>query len=235
MTIRGYELSKAVFEGKVSRDKALDELEYNYGMNRGSASDYIQGFKYMMIGEGYKRTFNSEATDYFLQNIYIDFGSQNLGLALKSVKKHIDYYYEIRKVNLNSINRIYEKYNKIIKNTDLMNGDELDISGEYLEGQKKTILVNAFERNTEARLKCISHYGMDCGVCKFNFREFYGQIGEGFIHVHHLKLISSIGLEYKIDPIGDLLPVCPNCHAMLHKRSPPYTVEELKEMIRIKK
>ncbi len=61
--------------------------------------------------------------------------------------------------------------------------------------------------------------------------KFYGQIGEGFIHVHHLKPLSEIGQEYEVDPIEDLRPVCPNCHAMLHRKKPPYTIEQLKDLI----
>ncbi len=36
-------------------------------------------------------------------------------------------------------------------------------------------------------------------------------MGEGFIHVHHLKPLSEVGYEYRVDPIRDLRPVCPNC------------------------
>jgi len=64
------------------------------------------------------------------------------------------------------------------------------------------------------------------------FEEVYGEIGIGFIHVHHLVPISEIGTSYKIDPVKDLIPVCPNCHAMIHKRKPiPYTVDEIKEKL----
>jgi 5-methylcytosine-specific restriction protein A len=56
----------------------------------------------------------------------------------------------------------------------------------------------------------------------------YGDIGRDFIHVHHEVELASIGAEYVIDPINDLKPVCPNCHAMLHRRKPAYSVNELK-------
>ena len=68
-------------------------------------------------------------------------------------------------------------------------------------------------------------------VCNFNFEKTYGDIGKGFIHVHHLNQISTIGEGYQINPIEDLRPVCPNCHAMLHQKNPPYPIDELKEMI----
>ena len=99
------------------------------------------------------------------------------------------------------------------------------------EGTKKQIIVNAYERNTVARIICIRHWGAKCAICNFDFSEKYGDLGKGFIHVHHLIELSSIGEEYKVDPINDLRPVCPNCHAMLHQKRPAYTIEELNQVI----
>jgi hypothetical protein len=101
----------------------------------------------------------------------------------------------------------------------------------YPEGSKYTVVVNAYERNLSARLACISHYGTRCTVCGFDFKERYGEIGEGFIHVHHLLPLSSLGQQYKIDPKQDLRPVCPNCHEMIHRKKPPYSIEELKQIM----
>ncbi|WP_420209474.1 HNH endonuclease [Candidatus Electronema sp. JC] len=102
---------------------------------------------------------------------------------------------------------------------------------EIYEGAAKQIIVNAYERNSEARRICLEFYGTNCSVCNFNFKDGYGEIGENFIHVHHLKPLSEIGKEYELNPIQDLRPVCPNCHAMLHKRKPPYSIEELMKII----
>ena len=106
--------------------------------------------------------------------------------------------------------------------------DELDKPETLFEGIKKTVLVNSFERNPKARKKCIEHYGAQCVVCGFNFEKVYGDIGKGFIHVHHLTKLSDIGQGYEVNPIKDLHPVCPNCHAMLHQKNPPHTIDELK-------
>lgn len=102
----------------------------------------------------------------------------------------------------------------------------------YKEGMVTKVYVNSYERSGEARDDCIAYHKPICKVCDFNFEITYGELGKGFIHVHHLKQISEIGEEYSIDPIKDLAPVCPNCHAMLHKRVPPLTIEELKSKIR---
>lgn len=111
--------------------------------------------------------------------------------------------------------------------------EEVDeIPEELMEGSVRRVTVNAYERNPEARRICIEHYGAICRICGFYFEKTYGEIGKGFIHVHHLKEISEIGKAYQIDPINDLLPVCPNCHAIIHKRTPPYTIEEVKKFLR---
>lgn len=101
----------------------------------------------------------------------------------------------------------------------------------YVEGATKKVYVNAYERNREARDTCLKHYGVKCIVCKFDFEEKYGPIGKSFIHVHHLKPISRQSGEHSVNPVTDLRPVCPNCHAMLHHSDPPYTIEELTEII----
>jgi 5-methylcytosine-specific restriction protein A len=54
------------------------------------------------------------------------------------------------------------------------------------------------------------------------------------IHVHHIVPVSSIGEKYKVDPINDLIPVCPNCHAVFHLSDPPHTIDEVKAFLRRK-
>jgi hypothetical protein len=111
--------------------------------------------------------------------------------------------------------------------------DEIDDAPTLLEGAKSRVTVNAYERNPKARRDCIEHYGPNCSICGFNFEECYGAIGRDYIHVHHLKPFSEINAEYVVDPVRDLRPVCPNCHAMLHRRkNPPYSIKELKAILR---
>lgn len=105
----------------------------------------------------------------------------------------------------------------------------------YPEGAARSILVNAYERNPAAGRACIAHYGTRCQVCGLDLGERYGDIGKGFIHVHHLRQLSDIGREYEVDPVRDLRPVCPNCHAMLHRQSPPLGIDELKVRLKGRK
>ena len=99
------------------------------------------------------------------------------------------------------------------------------------EGARRKVVVNAYERNRTARKLCIQHHGAVCKVCELDFKSFYGSIGDGFIHVHHIKKLSEIGGEYKVDPKNDLVPVCPNCHAMIHRGGGSMPVEELRSII----
>jgi len=103
---------------------------------------------------------------------------------------------------------------------------------QYVEGAVRVVSVNAYERNPKARRACVAHYGYVCVVCGFDFATIYGELGEQFTHVHHLRDLATIGEEYEVDPIRDLRPVCPNCHAMLHRCTPAMSIEDLKGIIR---
>ncbi len=106
---------------------------------------------------------------------------------------------------------------------------------DLIEGSVRKIFVNAYERNSFARKKCIEHYGPKCQVCEMDFQSVYDGLGADYIHVHHLKLISrKDGVPYKVDPIADLIPVCPNCHAMLHQKTPPFTIEQLRKKLKLR-
>ena len=102
-------------------------------------------------------------------------------------------------------------------------------------GASKTITVNQYERNAAARKKCLDHHGYKCAVCAFDFEKIYGEIGKNYIHVHHLIPVSEIRKEYELDPISDLLPICPNCHAMIHITRPALSIKQLKHQIEIRK
>ena len=231
MSMEAYAKAKGVFDGKIEREEALDALTQQYGMNRNSAVDYISNFKYMMEGKKYTRTINTDATDYYLHHIFSDYGHARLRDALKAVDKHIEYYGSLGRGNLQSIRLVYEKYADILSNSDALYPDEVASAEVLTEGAKKQVIVNAFERNPKARRECLSHHGTCCHVCALDFAHTYGDIGIGFIHVHHLKQLAAIGDKYRVDPIVDLRPVCPNCHAMLHRRTPPYTISELRSRI----
>lgn len=118
-----------------------------------------------------------------------------------------------------------------VEEDSLLLPEEVPATADMVEGAVRRVSVNAYERNPEARKQCIEYYGARCFVCGFDFSEVYGEVGTGYIHVHHLRPLSDVGERYAVDPIADLRPVCPNCHAIVHRRIPPYSVEEVRAML----
>ena len=103
-------------------------------------------------------------------------------------------------------------------------------SNEYYEGNAQQVLVNRYERNPQARKECIEKFGCKCQICEMDFEKVYGEVGKGFIHVHHITPISDKkGEMHLVNPEINLIPVCPNCHAMLHKGK--LSIAELRAII----
>jgi 5-methylcytosine-specific restriction enzyme A len=106
-----------------------------------------------------------------------------------------------------------------------------EVNQKFVEGSVKRILINKYERNPVARRICLNYYGVHCQICDFDFYKTYGEIGRNFIHVHHIIPFSQITEEYELDPVKDLIPVCPNCHSMIHRNLMPLSVIKIKELI----
>ena len=99
------------------------------------------------------------------------------------------------------------------------------------EGDRYSVVASRYERSALNRYLCLKKFGYKCRVCGIDFRQKYGHIGEHFIHVHHVVPVSRMGAGYLVDPETDLIPVCPNCHAMLHRKDPPFSPAEVAKMI----
>jgi 5-methylcytosine-specific restriction protein A len=143
-------------------------------------------------------------------------------------KYHALFTPEELKIAAERLGKYGKEARKKVKEREHLYPDELEPGKKYIEGARKQVRVNAFERNTRARKACVNHYGCRCVVCGISFEEKYGEIGKGFIHVHHLKPLSLTVTEYQLDPVADMRPVCPNCHAMLHRSNTVLSIEELK-------
>lgn len=110
--------------------------------------------------------------------------------------------------------------------------EEEPARGEGLpEGALLRIEVNRYERSRINRANCIALHGCRCKACGFDFEDVYGDLGRGFIHVHHVVPVSQMGEGYVVDPWTDLVPLCPNCHAMAHRSNPPVSVELIRGVL----
>jgi HNH endonuclease len=121
---------------------------------------------------------------------------------------------------------------ELLKNGNVqLHPDELSDDDLLIEGASKKVMVNIYERHPENRLRCIAVHGTKCCICKFSFGAAYGEVAEGIIHVHHLRPLSEVSKAHPVNPIEDLRPVCPNCHVVLHRRVPAYSIEEVKRFL----
>lgn len=115
-------------------------------------------------------------------------------------------------------------------------GDVVDpASGEETyefapEGTVRRVSVNSYERDPRNKRLAIRLHGTACFGCKKEMSATYGEIAQGYIHIHHLIPLSELGAPRAPDP-RDLVPLCPNCHAVVHLRKPPLTVTELRQLI----
>ena len=94
------------------------------------------------------------------------------------------------------------------------------------EGAVVVRTVKTIERSSKLRKFAVQQLqktgDFSCAICGFNFEKEYGELGKDYIQFHHIKPLS----EYTDAELSDqelqqavinLLPVCPNCHCMVHK------------------
>jgi len=98
------------------------------------------------------------------------------------------------------------------------------------------VLVNGYERDALAIAQCLEHHGLRCKVCDVDLEQRYGVLAAGAMQVHFQPAVARSGVRGTCDPIADLLPVCPNCHMMLHRgRDTPLRVEDLRRIMERKR
>jgi len=113
--------------------------------------------------------------------------------------------------------------------------EEVLVTSDIYEGAVQEVKVNKYERSSAAREECILHHGCKCAVCGQMLADVYGEVAQGFTHAHHLRPLAETKRKYRVDPVHDLCPVCPNCHAIIHLKSPPYTIRQVRNFIKAKR
>jgi 5-methylcytosine-specific restriction protein A len=102
----------------------------------------------------------------------------------------------------------------------------------FPEGATSQVLVNKYERDPRNRAAAISIHGYCCLACGFDFEELYGDLGRDFVIVHHVVPVSQLGADYVVNIAKDLITLCANCHAMIHRQDPPLTLDQLKAKLK---
>jgi predicted HNH restriction endonuclease len=135
---------------------------------------------------------------------------------------------------------IVKQIEKII--SEDINGDANNDEVKYFEGIMNSKVKEVFTlyRNANARKKCLEYYFPDkknytCILCGFDFEKQYGSLGKDFIEVHHIESHTTKSKDkgnHEINPMKDLIPVCSNCHSIIHKQRPAVSIKRMKKIIR---
>ena len=118
-------------------------------------------------------------------------------------------------------NAIFDAFDVLISKTIPAFEKELEtkLQEDFVEGEQETVTTTKYERNPQARAACLAYHGYTCKICGMSFEKTYGPEFKDIIEVHHIVPLNQIGESYVVDPIKDLIPVCPNCHAAIHSKS----------------
>jgi predicted HNH restriction endonuclease len=110
---------------------------------------------------------------------------------------------------------------------------ETDDLSSAVEGQATRRYVTTYERNPRNRRQALAIHGYRCKACEEDMEQKYGKHAAGLIHIHHVVPVSEYDVPKRIDPELDLVPVCPNCHSVIHhKKKMTLTVEAVREMLK---
>lgn len=223
LTPLAYELSKKVFEGKLTFKEGQEELVGDNRMNPNSAADYINNFRCMVEGKRFTRTNNAYSMEYFFDNIYKDYGSPGLSNALKALRLHIEYYEDIQKVVMHKMRDIYAKYlavpidtpdeqeqNEIVREFKNQNKSKQEIIAELLslkltDPEEVTISSKSFKRDnrTIAQIKILRDF--KCQICSTTIKKKDGTL---YIEAAHIEPKHRKGRETP----DNILLLCPNHH-----------------------
>ena len=103
------------------------------------------------------------------------------------------------------------------------------VSGTLDPGARIQLPANRHEHDAGARRICLAFHGPVCAACALDPEERYGPGAQAVLQVHHLVPPAGLGPGYVLDPVADLVPLCPTCHAVAHTRVPvPNTPAEIR-------
>lgn len=179
---------------------------------------------------------------YIRQNlVYLGYVSDLVRDEWRITEKGIGYFHQLsRMAEHNSSfqhvsDQALQDITPLISSPTLLS-DENALTGEtqFQEGGKQYQWTTRFERDPQLRAKAIEIHGTTCMGCRFNFEDTYGDIGRGFIEVHHTKPVSSLGGIAVVDPKSDMVTLCSNCHSIVHrKKLKPLSLQDLKALLNV--
>ena len=187
-------------------------------------------YKQMLVDKGLKSCYSVNKSDLLENKWPITWRTFDFKMTKIPIPDNVN---ECESILVELVRYSFELIFSLLTITDISEEEFLQ-KAVQTEGTIQEIKSIRYERIPINRKLCLYKKGYTCAVCGMNFQDVYGDIGKGFIEVHHTTPVSKMGEGYNLDIERDLVPLCSNCHSMTHRRNPPYSVEELKEIIKLK-
>lgn len=175
-----YKMAKAIYNKEERLKNGKEILFLSHGINKNSFADFYRALNNMLEGKLHTRGINTDLRDYYLSQIYKDYGGERLKIALKAYMDFILYYEGGHNNTTRKIERdIHQKYCNILSESYANRTIENGIN-TYWEGELGQVTITAHERNIHARNKCIQSKGTKCVVCGFDFEKNLWRVRKRF-------------------------------------------------------
>jgi len=225
-----YEVSKSVYQGHQSKEGGAKELSSNYGMNIGSARDYIRAFACLMDGQLFTRTINAKGASHYLARISVDFGPSKLQVAISALKSHIDYYEATAKTTCAALRQIVADFESRMQPVDInihrekfeedvkkALGDPPSVRASRLkdapEFPKKVLVTTEYYlRSRDVVAEVLLRAAGVCERCGLPAPFVRKSDNTPYLEVHHIIQLAAGGK----DTVENAIALCPNCHRKSH-------------------
>ena len=94
-----------------------------------------------------------------------------------------------------------------------------DEAWKLTEGIIHQVHITRHERNYKLYQLCLLYHGYVCQVCGIDFEKVHGEPSKHFIEMHLLNPIADTDGEHVLDLVNGLIPLCSNCHSMIHRKA----------------
>lgn|GEM_PF-1027723 len=115
--VAAYQISVRVFEKQIKATHGVEILVSEHGLNRATAGDFINDYKCLLQGRVFHRAMSTAAIRYFMEQISVTSGKQELANAVASLRAHIEYYEGHFKVTMHSFRAVADEFEALINNS----------------------------------------------------------------------------------------------------------------------
>jgi 5-methylcytosine-specific restriction protein A len=226
-----YDVASQAFDKKIPLEAGARLLQDTYGLNINTARDFINDFRMMLHGKVFHRAMSAPAIDYYLTRIGSERGSSLQDEAIAAVRKHIEYYEGLRKVNLNAMRSVVERHAAFRIAPPQLSDQEAtfnvavqraladspsDRNARLLDAAKipvkMRVVTEVYVRNADVVAAVLCRAAGVCERCDQPAPFMRKKDGTPYLEVHHRKQLAHGGE----DTVENTNALCANCHRQLH-------------------